>query len=687
MYNILFGGRRKKFEVNSAESTYKVHYLGNVMTSLLKRGGVGVGSGGGDTLTKSTSRKVAETKSNSSSISSAKSARLNSISEEDDDDDEPDDELVDYLECLGAGGVRQDEQLELSCVDKPVRILWDNHLKNSGQAGIKMKLTLTKAGLRVTTKDHGVTEYFGHRIHLITTHTLHPKLLVWVYQHVGRTLKTEIRCHAALCHRAQDAQNIERQLKVKLRECLLEYKREKRRVQNSRLCNTRNHGVLEEQLGAKKKHLRTLTRNYKPPVQHGMCAAPKLDDVVEEEEEEEDEDEEHEMASESSENQMEADEYEEYYREDEVEQYSRDRHPDLVNSKVVSKGATKTENDLIEEEEEEDDDEEEVEDTDSEEESSEDDDEYYEYEEGAATGADATSDVEYDLAAAAAKANNTETVSSSTAAITKRYDNRPVSATPTTTTAAVAAHNHRLILSSTSSSSSTSSISSTSPSPLSVTQTTVQHKPQQRTLQPPLERMPTSLTAAATATDSTNKQFTEVSYEFLGDLSMCSSITPKLSHSKSFSKFIIPSSTTAVTASSKTPQLTQSSFANPFRRTSVSKSFSAFTSRLKMQQHTVQKPPPVPLPQQQHHTTTCSQMDSSITTITPVIKQLNELQLNTASTSSSLSSPTLSTCSNSSMSSASKLLVNGPSSASSSSSSATNASPPPQLVEEVVISL
>lgn len=152
-----------------------------------------------------------------------------------------------------------------------------------------MKLTLTKAGLRVTTKDHGVTEYFGHRIHLVTAHHSHPKLLVWVYQHVGRTLKTEIRCHAALCHRAHDAQHIERQLRAKLRECLLEYKREKRRLQNSRLCNTRNHGVLEEQLGAKKKHLRTLTRNYKPPVQHGMCAAPRLDDVVEEEEEDEEE--------------------------------------------------------------------------------------------------------------------------------------------------------------------------------------------------------------------------------------------------------------------------------------------------------------------------------------------------------------------------------------------------------------
>lgn len=148
-----------------------------------------------------------------------------------------------------------------------------------------MKLTLTKAGLRVTTKDHGVTEYFGHRIHLVTAHHSHPKLLVWVYQHVGRTLKTEIRCHAALCQRGQDAHAIESQLNVKLRECFLEYKREKRRLQNSRLCNTRNHGVLEEQLGVKKKTFRTLTRNYKPPVQHGMCAAPKLDDVVEEDEE------------------------------------------------------------------------------------------------------------------------------------------------------------------------------------------------------------------------------------------------------------------------------------------------------------------------------------------------------------------------------------------------------------------
>ena len=34
----MFFGRRKKFQLNNPERTYKVHYLGNVMTSLLKGG-------------------------------------------------------------------------------------------------------------------------------------------------------------------------------------------------------------------------------------------------------------------------------------------------------------------------------------------------------------------------------------------------------------------------------------------------------------------------------------------------------------------------------------------------------------------------------------------------------------------------------------------------------------------------
>jgi hypothetical protein len=166
------------------------------------------------------------------------------------------------------------------------------------------------------------------------------------------------------------------------------------------------------------------------------------------------------------------------------------------------------------------------------------------------------------------------------------------------------------------------------------------------------------------ATDS-NKLFTEVSYEFLGDLSLTNPSTslsaqnpPKLAHSKSFSKFMPPSKPQQSSQQQQQQSSTTHtpSFVNPFRRTSVSKSFSAFTSRLKQ---TTSKTTTPSFQQKSHPTTTTT------TTTTANAKAVDEstlgsmkineeLLLNTASTASSLSSPTLSTCSNSSMMSSSK---------------------------------
>ena len=75
-------------------------------------------------------------------------------------------------------------------------------------------------------------------------------------------------------------------------------------MQNSRLCNSKNGGILQithnhhhsvaEAAGhgvggvnfkkTQQRAYRSITHNYKPPVQHGMCSAPKLDDVIEEDE-------------------------------------------------------------------------------------------------------------------------------------------------------------------------------------------------------------------------------------------------------------------------------------------------------------------------------------------------------------------------------------------------------------------
>ncbi|CAF0959846.1 unnamed protein product [Brachionus calyciflorus] len=228
-------GRRKTFTVNNPEINYKVHYLGNVMTCLLR----------GAFMNTSIKDLNLDTSLNEEEITSNQNFSI----------------------------------------DKPVKILWDNHIKHQGQAGIKMTLILTQGGLRVDTKDHGVTEYYGHRIYLVKSHTLNPKLLIWVYQHVGKNLKTEIRCHAALCQSPKHAKTIELLLNEKLKQTFSDYKREKKRLQNSRLCNSKNGGVLQNQLGNRKRAFRNITQNYKPPVQHGMCSAPKLDDVLEEDEE------------------------------------------------------------------------------------------------------------------------------------------------------------------------------------------------------------------------------------------------------------------------------------------------------------------------------------------------------------------------------------------------------------------
>lgn len=268
MYNMFFG-RRKKFQLNKAETTYKVHYLGNVMTSLIK-GNYHHG-------------QLNEPKLKQDCDDATKQLFKNNIEDENILDNEDNVDSI-SIKIAQENALNKRFNNTVCNVDKPVKILWDNHLKHNGHAGLKMKLTLTQGGLRVDTKDHGLTEYYGHRIHFIQSHPLHPKLFVWVYQHVGKNLKTEIRCHAALCQSVRDSRTIQLLLNDRLQRTFLEYKREKRRQQNSRLCNNKNGGLLAGQFGTRKRSFRS-TKNYKPPVQHGMSSAPKLDDVIEEEEE------------------------------------------------------------------------------------------------------------------------------------------------------------------------------------------------------------------------------------------------------------------------------------------------------------------------------------------------------------------------------------------------------------------
>ena len=63
------------------------------------------------------------------------------------------------------------------------------------QAGIDMELTVCNSGLKVTTKEQGLTEYRAHRITYTIWPEAYPKLFVWVYKHEGKKLKVGSHSH------------------------------------------------------------------------------------------------------------------------------------------------------------------------------------------------------------------------------------------------------------------------------------------------------------------------------------------------------------------------------------------------------------------------------------------------------------------------------------------------------------
>lgn len=58
-----------------------------------------------------------------------------------------------------------------------------------GKAGLDMEIRICASGLKVVTKDQGLTEYRAHRITYSVCPKLNPKMFIWVYRHDGKKLK------------------------------------------------------------------------------------------------------------------------------------------------------------------------------------------------------------------------------------------------------------------------------------------------------------------------------------------------------------------------------------------------------------------------------------------------------------------------------------------------------------------
>ncbi|XP_034949359.1 uncharacterized protein [Chelonus insularis] len=164
------------------------------------------------------------------------------------------------------------------CIEKPVSTLWRNYVSSS-RPDVTMRLTITNGGLTASTKDHGLTEYWAHRVTYCAAPASHPRLFVWVYRHEGRRLKPELRCHAALCSKESTAKRLASILNTRLHQALVEFRRDKVSRQNARL-SLANAVYENPSLPRRKILLSTGGQNYRPPLERSK-SAPKLSSIEE----------------------------------------------------------------------------------------------------------------------------------------------------------------------------------------------------------------------------------------------------------------------------------------------------------------------------------------------------------------------------------------------------------------------
>ncbi|XP_055331387.1 protein FAM43A-like isoform X2 [Paramacrobiotus metropolitanus] len=176
-----------------------------------------------------------------------------------------------------------------ACVEKPLQTLWKNYTVMQ-RKDIKMKLTICSSGLKAETTEHGLTEYWAHRITFCGTHPDFPRLFAWVYRHEGKRLKPELRFHAVLCSKADKVQQMASLLQQKILWALNDFKRDKISKQNAR----RLHEILSEiaPTVCKRRQILSTGQNFRPPLERSK-SAPRLVAIEEEagiihEEEEED---------------------------------------------------------------------------------------------------------------------------------------------------------------------------------------------------------------------------------------------------------------------------------------------------------------------------------------------------------------------------------------------------------------
>ncbi|KAK2719398.1 protein FAM43A-like [Artemia franciscana] len=159
------------------------------------------------------------------------------------------------------------------CLEKPLSTLWRNYVQ-SNRLDVKMVLRLSPGGLKATTKEHGLTEYWGHRVTTCSAPSHYPHIFAWVYRHETTRLKQELRCHAVLCRSNAQAKYLAEQLRIRLEIAFSAFRAQKLRNQQIRLGQPVDGTTQDPALS------RLELFSYKPPLEKSK-AAPKLTSIAE----------------------------------------------------------------------------------------------------------------------------------------------------------------------------------------------------------------------------------------------------------------------------------------------------------------------------------------------------------------------------------------------------------------------
>ncbi|VDO96371.1 unnamed protein product [Soboliphyme baturini] len=167
------------------------------------------------------------------------------------------------------------------CLEKPLSMIC--HAYNSrASLDMRMKLTVTRSGLKAATREAGITEYWSHRITYCAAPKNFPKVFCWIYKHEGKKMKPELRCHAVLFSKSGSARVFAQLLRENLLIALKEYKRDRIHRQNSRISSAHTG---HPSTPLRKQMLSIGGQHFRPPVNRSK-SAPRLQCINEATEEE-----------------------------------------------------------------------------------------------------------------------------------------------------------------------------------------------------------------------------------------------------------------------------------------------------------------------------------------------------------------------------------------------------------------